>query len=320
MNLMPLGLEHREFVTDYLRRFPPEVSELTFTNLFVWRLSRPVWLCEVERTLVFMAEDRHDERAPVRVLLGPPVGPAAPERIADRLRGEAVAWERLDRRTAEALRAAGLAVEPDPDNSDYIYGVADLAGLEGRRYHNKRNLVDQCLAAYSCRYEPVTPAVVAECAAMQDSWCEARHCGLDPGLCREYAAIRELFAHYAELGVMGGAIRVDGRIQAYAIAEALAPGTAVWHFEKAMPAIHGLGQLITHWFAREALGNFEYVNREQDLGIPGLRQAKRSLYPRHLVDKFRCALAMGDRPGVGDPRECVRREAPDAAPATLLAL
>ena len=89
----------------------------------------------------------------------------------------------------------------------------------------------------------------------------------------------------------GGVIRINGAVQAYAIAEELHPGTAVWHFEKAMGGIPGLGQLINQWFAKYGLSGFKYVNREQDLGIPGLRQAKRSYFPDHMVAKYSIAIS-----------------------------
>jgi hypothetical protein len=220
------------------------------------------------------------------------------------------AFLRISERTAAALREAGWRVEADDDNSDYVYLTADLAELKGEKYHKKRNLIQQCLASNDCRYEPLTPDGVSECREMQSRWCAARRCDLDPGLCREYSAIQETFEHYAELELIGGAIRIDGRIQAYAIAEEHGPGTAVWHFEKAMPEIRGLSQLINHWFSRFALSRFEFVNREQDLGIPGLRQAKQSYHPHHMVRKYRAfppgAPAVPD-PEAPSPRECARR-------------
>ena len=90
-------------------------------------------------------------------------------------------------------------------------------------------------------------------------------------------------------------MRVDGTIQACAIAEDLSPGTAVWHFEKAMADIPGLGQLINHWFSKYGLSDFDYVNREQDLGIPGMRQAKESYHPHHMVPK-NCISRSVDQP------------------------
>jgi hypothetical protein len=95
-----------------------------------------------------------------------------------------------------------------------------------------------------------------------------------------------MFENFKELDLIGGAIRVDGVIQAFAIAEQLSPGVAVCHFEKALPGIQGLGQLINKWFALRGLKDFTFINREQDLGVPGLRQAKKSYHPHHLVEKY----------------------------------
>jgi hypothetical protein len=199
-------------------------------------------------------------------------------------------------------------VAPDRDNADYVYRVKELAELAGRRFHKKRNLIKQCLAAYRCEYEPMTPELLGECSSMQDRWCKERQCGHDPGLCKEYVAINEMFRLFEELQLMGGAIRVDGEIQAYAVGEELRQGTAVCHFEKAMPGFRGLGQLINQWFARYTLKGFEFENREQDLGIPGLRQAKESYYPHHMVEKF-SAWFSAYRPLAAlpiEPRECER--------------
>jgi hypothetical protein len=82
-----------------------------------------------------------------------------------------------------------------------------------------------------------------------------------------------------------------------------------------MPGIQGLGQLINQWFARYSLKGFDFVNREQDLGIPGLRQAKRSYYPHHMVDKFSALASSGDVDLVSsfDPHECARHMKPHNA-------
>jgi len=284
-----LELGDRPLVAQYLRHFPPKISELTFTNLFVWRSSRPIWLAEVEDSLVFFANSHGDNPA-AKVILGPPLGEASPLAVAQALGVELEGFVRIPEDTAKSLHDAGLDVTPDRDNSDYVYRVADLAGLKGRRYHKKRNLIKQCLSAHSCAYEPITPQLASECLDMQDRWCQARECGKNPDLCNEYVAIREAFIHYQNLYLLGGSIRIDGKLQAYALGEALNPDTAVWHFEKAMPGIPGLGQLINQWFAKHALSGFELVNREQDLGIPGLRQAKESYHPHHMVNKFSASL------------------------------
>jgi hypothetical protein len=136
---------------------------------------------------------------------------------------------------------------------------------------------------------------------MLDRWCAARNCGVDPGLCDEYRAIRQLLEHYEQLDVTGAAVRVDGAVQAFSMGEALSPDTAVIHVEKAMPDIEGLYQVMNQWFCRDQLGGFDYVNREQDLGVPGLRKAKLSYHPHHMVKKFRVpvgASAGAQQPGL----------------------
>ena len=305
--IRPLGLSDRSLVEDYLRRYPPEISELTFTNLFVWRSSRPIWLAEAENTVVFITESGGKDSS-TRVILGPALGEALPLTVADALDVEIEGFVRLPEDTAGLLRKAGLKVEADRNNWDYVYSVSDLAELKGRHYHKKRNLIKQCLAAHKCVYEPITSQQISECQDMQDRWCQSRECGKNPGLCNEYTAIRETFSHYDTFGVFGGSIRVDGKIEAYAIGEKMSPGTAVCHFEKAMSGVQGLSQLINQWFAVHALKGFQFVNREQDLGIAGLRQAKESYYPHHMVKKFRATRKPGDSvlPALRSPQECAK--------------
>jgi hypothetical protein len=305
--IRPLELGDQSLVAQYLKRYPPNISELTFTNLFVWRNSRPVWLAEVEDSLLFLAGAR-GENHKAKVVLGPPLGNASPLSASEALGIDLEGFVRIPEDTAKVLRSAGLTVTPDRDNYDYVYKVADLAGLQGRRFHKKRNLIKQCLAAYRCEYEPIVPELVSECLDFQDRWCQARECGKNPGLCNEYAAIREAFVHYRDLRTLGGAIRVDGAIEAYALGEELNPNTGVCHFEKAMPGMQGLGQLINQWFAKHALNGFKFVNREQDLGIGGLRQAKESYHPDHMVDKFNATLkgSADETLSLINPHECAK--------------
>jgi hypothetical protein len=297
-----LDLAARPLIAERLRQHPPEVSELTFTNLFVWRKSRPVhYLCLGESLVLLVPGSSREDWWAMGGAIGPQ--PAWPElrRAVPNLRG----LVRLPESRVAALQADGLTCREDPDQADYVYRAEDLAELKGEKYHKKRNLVRQCLDAHECHYEPITAANRDECRDMQARWCDARNCAIDPGLCREYDAIREAFAHYDALELAGGAIRVNGKIEAYALGEALAPGVAVCHFEKAMPGVHGLGQLINQWFVQNALRGFDYVNREQDLGIPGLRQAKQSYHPHHRVRKFVAEVPTAST-APDDPRACDR--------------
>ena len=289
----PLTLADRSLVSEYLRRHPPVISEHTFTNLFIWQPSRPVFFSEVDDCLVFLVKAARQEDK--YILFGPPVGQAKIHDVLPAFSGRVIGAVRIPNQAAKDLADAGYVVDPDRDNADYVYRLKDLADLEGRRFAKKRNHIKQCLSNHSCEYLPLTSALVAECESMQENWCRKRDCGRNPGLCNEANAIAEAFAHFDEFGLLGGAIRVDNTIQAYAMAEELSPGTAVWHFEKAMKHIQGLSQLINQWFSKYGLTGFDYVNREQDLGIPGMRQAKESYFPHHMVSK-NCISQAVDQP------------------------
>lgn len=300
-----LELNDRPTIEAFLQRYPPEISELTFSNLFVWRNSRPISFAQVEDSIVFVANPAKGG-AKQKVVFGQPVGKAPALVVASSLDVQVAGFVRIGVQAADYLRKAGLPVEADRDNADYVYRTTDLAELSGRRLHKKRNLVKQCLSAYTCEYEPIMPELIDECSEMQARWCKAKECGRNPGLCDEYIAIRETFSHYQDLNLIGGAIRIDGIIQAYSIAEELSPGTAVCHFEKAMPEFRGLSQLVNQWLAKFSLSEFEFVNREQDLGIKGLRQAKESYYPNHMVHKFNVwyPSARRDMAQVVEPHRC----------------
>jgi hypothetical protein len=282
METKPIELADRALVTSRLRRFPPQTSEQTFTNLYVWRYHRPVRLAEVGGALLFL-ELRGEEWW----VLGPPAGDVDPARLVKPLREAGItAFRKITADVADALRAAGLQVAADPDNSDYVYARRDLAELAGRKYHRKKNLVNRCLSAYECEYCEVTPDVLDEIEDMNDRWAASRDLEPSQGLAEEYWALREAFDHFEDFELIGGAVRVAGRIEAFSLGEALNETTAVVHFEKAMGEFQGLYQVMNQWFCRHGLAPFEFVNREQDMGIPGLRQAKESYHPHHMVDKF----------------------------------
>ena len=291
-----LTLTDRSLVMEYLHRYPPEISEHTFTNLFIWQPSRPIFFDEIDNSLIFLVKSASDEEE--YILCGPPVGdiviPNIISAMGNNARGSSVIGAiRIPDKHTTNLPPGEYRVTEDRDNADYVYRVSDLAELRGRNFSKKRNKIKQCLNKHLCEYVPITSELIAECEIMQENWCKTRDCGRNPGLCNEANAIAETFAHFDDFGLLGGAIRVDGTIQAYAIAEELHPGTAVWHFEKAMADIPGLGQLINQWFSRYGLSGFDYVNREQDLGVPGLRQAKESYFPHHLVGKNCISLSTG---------------------------
>lgn len=294
-DLLPLDRATAPLVNRYLATHPPEVSELTFTNLYAWRQGRPVWLVEFPETLVFLIQDPDDGEGK-RLVFGPPVGQMSLAAVMAQLDSSVVGAVRQSAASVASLDRTHFTIAADRANSDYVYLVKDLAELAGRNYSGKRNRIKQCLRDYSCVFETITSANLDECRDLLERWCDLRHCDLDHGLNGEGQALKETIRNFLDFGLLGGLVRVDGTVEAFAIGERLSRNTAVCHFEKSLPTIQGLGQLINQWFTARCLGDFTYINREQDLGIPGLCQAKESYHPTHLVDKFTAFRSIGTQP------------------------
>ena len=292
MHFCPLSLEDKPRVDAALAAAPPIISELTFTNLWAWRRKRAVFMATDETgALVLLCEERG------RRFFLPPVGARDPAATARRLlafahdAGFDFRIERAPSAIAGALAAAGFPIEADRDQFDYVYDVSEIAALAGRHFDGKRNQIRQVTTTHACSFERIDEATTGECLALEEDWCDLRACHLDEGLAAEQSAIGECLRAHRRFGLIGGLVRVDGRVKAFALAEKLAAGTAVVHFEKADPGIKGAYQLMNHRFCRESLAGFTFVNREQDLGIPGLRKTKLDWRPHHLVEKFTVTAA-----------------------------
>jgi hypothetical protein len=107
-----------------------------------------------------------------------------------------------------------------------------------------------------------------------------------PGLFNESISIKEALTHFERLRVKGGAILIDGKIEAFTLGEPLNPNTVVIHIEKANSAYEGLYTLINQAFLENEWPEYTYVNREQDLGEEGLRKSKESYFPHHMINKY----------------------------------
>lgn len=170
----------------------------------------------------------------------------------------------------------------DRDNWEYIYRTADLINLPGKKYRMKKNHLNSFLRQYGdYAYEPITAENTAETREALAEWF-ARHGDIE----EEARAIDTAFANWDALGMRGAVIRIYGRIEALTMGSFLNERVAHIHFEKANPEIRGLYQAINRDFLRREFAETEFVNREEDLGLPGLRQAKMEYHPDHFAEKY----------------------------------
>ena len=180
--------------------------------------------------------------------------------------------------------------ELDRDGSDYIYNSSDLINLSGRKYHGKRNHLSKFNKTYDWSYEDITQENLEDCRVVAREWCKENGCGRENGTDNETCALNKAFRHFEELGLAGGLIRIDGKPAAFTIGEEINPKVYLLHFEKAVGNYDGLYAAINHEFASRRLSGYEYINREEDLGLEGLRKAKLSYYPAILLEKYKVTL------------------------------
>jgi hypothetical protein len=171
---------------------------------------------------------------------------------------------------------------------DYIYFAEDLVKLSGNRYHKKKNLYNQFIRKQTYEYVKLQTTLIEQAIEMQNNWCEWRDCESSEMLAAENRAIQKTLFSWQQLqGILGGAIIVEGFMIAYTVAEKVSRDTVIIHFEKGNPEYKGVYQAINQMFLADLGDTIQWVNREQDLGDQGLRKAKLSYHPQHLLKKYR---------------------------------
>ena len=189
--------------------------------------------------------------------------------------------------------------EEDRDGFDYVYSTQRLATLAGKKLHGKRNHIHRFDETWpDWMFDPLGPDNLCHCAAMARRWFAQR---LEEGgedaadLEQESLAIQEALdgAVFARLGLEGGLIRAGGQVMAFSLGSPLGDNGYDIHFEKAFPQIQGAYTVINREMARMVARRHprvEWINREDDLGLEGLRRAKLSYYPDILLTKYRAYL------------------------------
>lgn len=280
----PIRIEDRAVIERYTFRSGIPNCDLSFANMFCWQgVYHSAW-AEVDGFLVI----RFYIDGGTRIGYMQPLGEGDFTRILPALRDDAHSHGqrlRLIGLTPEGCQAVSrthpgqFAFASDRAAEDYVYASDDLRNLTGRKYQPKRNHINRFEASYpDYRYEELTPDRFDECMALEREWRRA-HEGHTAELCAEQRAIRRGFEHFAELGMIGGCLYVGDRLVAFTYGSALNDEVFDTHIEKADTEYEGAFTVINKLFARHLPAQFRYIDREEDLGIDGLRQAKLSYHP-----------------------------------------
>ena len=277
-----------------------ENSGYTFTNFFMWRKMRNyLWAIEDDVLYIFSSDEE-------TFAAWQPIG--APEKmqdaitkilhVAEELRGnkkfQFVVVEKIFADELKIYPHAKFNITAERDRFDYVYLSQDLINLSGRKFHGKKNHLNAFQKKYpDAQYMSITKEIIPQCRAELNAWYEA-HKRTNPDdafVCYEQAAIHEIFDHFDAFKLKGGAILLDGKIVAFTFGERLNSDTAVIHVEKANSEIRGIYTAINQGFVAHEWSDMIYINREEDMGVEGLRKAKESYRPIKLIEKFNATLA-----------------------------
>ena len=207
-----------------------------------------------------------------------------------------VSMTRAETEELEQWFPGKFLIRTDRDGFDYVYDIDALADLQGRKYQKKRNHVNRFRAghpAYTCI--ALTPENLDRAREMVEGWFQNRIAEDPHGeYLLEQVAINRAFRHFTPLGMKGIMLLDGGEVLAVTMGSRLSQDTFDVHFEKAREDVDGAYAAVNWEFARYLRQEFpelRYLNREDDMGLEGLRKAKLSYQPHHFEEKYYAYLA-----------------------------
>ena len=283
----PVTLEDRPLFVSHYQRFPPVHSDNTFTNMVCWDQYAHYRFAHVRDSIIISSTI--DGRTKFR----PPIGPDDPELLealivhclqegddAPLVLVDAEARARIEQQYPD------LPLYPDRNYFEYVYRAEDLALLPGRQYLNIRRHLNRFRKNCNPVVEEIGEDNQGQVEEFLREWCEWKNCDGEPFLAYEKEAVQCAISHLQELGLSGLLIRVLGRVGAISVFEPLNDTTMVVHFEKGLPDCEGIYKAINAETAERVKDRFEFINRESDMGVSGLREAKLRYHPHHMVEVF----------------------------------
>lgn len=291
----PVTLNTKDEINSYLKQEEVLSSELCFTTFYIWQKAYDIQYAIIDSCLVMRF---HDNGYPpsLRIPLGNGDKKSAFIKSANYLQESGFA-PRFYGVTDDMVKWVNenfsdkFIIRPTRDYFDYVYKRDDLVNLSGKKYHSKKNHFNSFIRTYDYEISPIVPDDYDEIMTRYKSWTEIS----DKYLQCESDSIGNLILNIDKLDIIGAKLKADGKICAFTFGERLNSNTAVIHIEKADTDFKGSYSAINKLFLENYLMDFEYINREEDCGIEGLRKAKTSYYPCKFVEKNSIILKEGTK-------------------------
>lgn len=281
------AIEDKEWVDECFKYVNSFNCEYTFGNLFVWATAYRTQIARYENFIICRWGKAPDYKYSL------PIGKGNFKKAVEEIISDAKFFEIKPIIYGVTSYYKNLLDEYFPDkfdytyddgDFDYIYSVEKMASLSGKKYHGKRNHITNFKKNHpDWSFETIDSSNINECIALHSNWINTHEDDSDYSF--EFEAVLTAFENYDKLGFVGGILKVDGKAIAYTMGERHSEELFVTHFEKAPPEIQGAYPIINQEFTKNCLMDYQFVNREEDLGLEGLRKAKQSYNPEILLKK-----------------------------------
>jgi hypothetical protein len=286
-DFLPLTLDDKRLFTNHYRRYPQVHSDNTFANMICW--SHYANYCYARKAGNIIISSTIEGQTKFR----PPIGPWNSTLLSNLIEicvevGDETPLVLIDIKTKDWITEEfpNLPLYPDRNYFEYVYRVSDLANLPGRNYLGIRRQLNKFQKNCNPVVENIDKDNKEEVTEFLVEWCEWKNCDGEPFLLHEREAIMRAMEYLESIGLSGLLIRVVGKVGAISLFEPLNPETLVVHFEKGLPDCEGIYKAINAETASRAQDRFRFINRESDMGVPGLREAKLRYHPDHMVEVF----------------------------------
>lgn len=290
MNFKPLELEDKVIFDKYLKPYSFLTCEYSFTNLFIWRKGCDIQYTIMNDALIIKKSDFNG-----RYHFMQPIG--YNKNNLKELVEELISIKQIQKldylfkdvetpflKDLEDVFPGKFSIVEDRDNFDYIYDSKKLATLSGNALHRKKNHYNAFIKKYDYRVEPLREELLEDCIMASREWCFKNEC--KGYVLYEMRSIIDLLKNMSSLDFTGIVVYVNDKPSAFTIGEKMNDNMAIIHTEKADSEIRGLYAFINKVFVETYFKDIPYINREQDLGIEGLRHAKESYQPIKLEAKY----------------------------------
>lgn len=290
----PITLDVKSLIDSYTKPWVLECSDLSFTNLFIWGADGKMEYAEKDHVLYIKLNFEG-----VPVFLWAPIPMYGVEVDYRKAVYDGIAYmkkigvEPTFRSVWTPFRDKMLEVCPElfsmPTDIawDYVYSRESLATLKGKKLHGKRNHINKFLSKYpDYEYRKLDPSMASDCIALYDQWMTEKDGETAESLQNEKLSVELALNNMETLGLTGGAIYIEGKLCAFTVGERLHPHMQLIHIEKADTNYEGIFPMINQQYILHGCEEVELINREEDMGIEGIRKAKRSYHPLKMIEKY----------------------------------